>query len=289
MFWKGKVTTFTQLWAFMKKQDVSLASLPIPQIVPKDNRPCSIQVASINDVPGIVRLLNAEYDTGKTKAKTAVNEEWLRATFLLFQAIWIVAKDRLGTVRGCVTSFKSFGPYPNAFGGCSMTDPWGLVDWYCVHALWREKGVGSDMLEVLDAVTYKIGRKAHVFLKEGLPLLGQLPVYSTFLRCRRAGNVSVKKMREGTGLGIMPYQCNDEDGLPLVKVDGIRGYKRDEKEIEKWEDALDNELPPCWVFVTGADHISEERGWQLDTMVSMYAFRWIPGRWLGGIPDIRVL
>jgi hypothetical protein len=188
-----------------------------------------------------------------------------------------------------VTSFKSFGPYPNAFGGCSLSDPWGLVDWYCVHALWREKGVGSDMLEVLDGITYKIGRKAHIFLKEGLPLLGQLPIYSTFLRCRRAGNVSVKKMREGTGLGITPYQSNDEDGLPLIKVDGIRGYNIDPAEIEKWEDALDNYLPECWVFVSGSYLIDDKRGWQTDSLVSMYAFRWTPGKWLGSVPNSAIL
>jgi hypothetical protein len=149
------------------------------------------------------------------------------------------------------------------------------------------------MLEALDLITFKIGRKAHIFLKEGYPLsfsLSHIPIYTTFLYCRRAGSSSVKKMHEGTGLGVTPYQCNDrETGLPLVKVEGIRGYKRDPEQIELWEDALDNDLPPCWVFVTSADHINEKRGWQMDSMVSMYAFRWIAGKWLGGVPDSRVL
>jgi hypothetical protein len=97
-------------------------------------------------------------------------------------------------------------------------------------------------------------------------------------------------MRDGTGLGVMPYQCKDkETDLPLVKVEGIRGSNADPEQIKLWEDALDKELPPCWVFVTGADNIDEKRGWKLDSMVSMYAFRWIAGKWLGSVPDIRVL
>jgi hypothetical protein len=149
------------------------------------------------------------------------------------------------------------------------------------------------MLEALDLITFRMGRKAHIFLKEGYPLvklLSHIPIYSTFLYCRRAGSPLINKMRQGTGLGVTPYQCNDrETGLPLVKVEGIRGYKRDTTEIAKWEDALDKELPACWVFVTGADHIDEKRGWRMDSMVTMYAFRWIAGKWLGGVPDVRVL
>ena len=293
MFWKGKASLSTQIWAFIKKREVSLAtSLPQPELLNPGRGPCKVNVASIKDIAGIVKLLNSEYNpTESTKSKTDVTEEWVRATFILYQAIWIVAKDALGTIRGCVVSFKSIAPYPNALGGCSMADPWGIVDWFCVHPLWREKGVGSEMLEALDLITFRIGRKAHVFLKEGYPLpFLQIPIYTTFLQCRRAGSSSVKKMREGTGLNVTPYQSKDtETDLPLVKVEGIRGYNKDPVEIAKWEDALDNELPPCWVFVTGADHIDDERGWKQDSMVSMYAFRWIAGKWLGGVPDVRVL
>jgi len=294
MFWKGKVNTSTQLWSFIQKKELALANnLKVPELLDVGKSPCRVSVGSLNEVQGIVKLLNSEYDSnGKnTKAKTDVTEEWIRATFLLHQAIWIVAKDSLGTIRGCVASFKCEAPYPNALGGCSMADPWGLVDWFCVHPLWRDKKVGSEMLEALDLITYRMGRKAHVFLKEGYPLpLPKIPIYSTFLRCRRAGSSLVKKMRQGTGLGITPYQANErETGLPLVKVEGMRGYQKDLSEIAKWEDALDRELPPCWVFVTGADHIDDKRGWVTDSMVSMYAFRWIAGKWLGGVPDSRVL
>ena len=292
MFWKGKASILTQLWAFIKKRDVSLAtSLPQPELLKPGRGPCKVGVGSISDVAGIVKLLNSQYDLSEnSKSKTDVTDEWVKATFLMYHAIWIVAKDPLGTIRGCIASFKCAAPYPNALGGCSMADPWGLVDWFCVHPLWREKGVGSEMLEALDLVTFRMGRKAHLFLKEGFPLTETIPVYTTYLYCRRAGSPSVKKMREGTGLSVMPYQCNDrQTGLALVKVEGIRGYKKDPEQIKLWEDALDKELPACWVFVTSADHIDEKRGWVRDSMVSMYAFRWIAGRWLGGVPDASIL
>jgi len=292
MFWKGKASISTQVLAFIKNRELALASnLPQPELLNLGG-PCKIGVGSIKDIAGIVKLLNSHYDeSNTTKSKTDMTEQWIRASFLIYQAIWIVAKDPLGTIRGCVTSFKCAAPYPNALGGCSIADPWGLVDWFCVHPLWREKGVGSEMLEALDLITFRIGRKAHIFLKEGYPLpLFQIPIYSTFLYCRQAGSPLIKRMREGTGLGVMPYQCNDrETGLPLVKVEGIRGYQKDSEQIKLWEDALDRELPLCWVFVTGADHIDEKRGWVRDSMVSVYAFRWIAGKWLGGVPDSRVL
>lgn len=292
MFWKGKVNTSTQLWAFIKKWDVTLAkNLKEPGLLQPGKGVCKISVASIKDIAGISKLLNSHYDLSDTKSKTDISESWVKLTFLLYQAIWIVAKDPLGTIRGCVVSFKSKAPYPNAFGGCSMSDPWAIVDWFCVHPLWREKGVGSEMLEALDLVTFKLGRKAHVFLKEGYPLpLPQIPVYSTFLHCRRAGSSLVQRMSDGTGLNVTPYQCNDrETGLPLVKVEGIRGSNVDPEKIKAWEDSLDRHLPPCWVFVTSADNVDNTRGWKQDSMVSMYAFRWLPGKWLGSVPDAKVL
>jgi hypothetical protein len=145
-------------------------------------------------------------------------------------------------------------------------------------------------LEALDFITYRIGRKAHVFLKEGLPLpLPHIPVYTTWLRCRVAGDPKVRRMRKGTGLLVSPYQAIQRtSGLPLVKVEGLRGDVTKEK-VKEWEEALDRELPPCWVFVSGADKVDEAREWRQDTMVSMYAFRWVPGRWLGSVPNSDII
>ena len=291
MFWRGKVGTFAILESFLKQREVSIeTSARGPELAPVRNKHCRVRVANINDAEGISKLLNEQFEQADAKAKTDVSPAWIKATFPYKQAIWIVAKDIAGIVRGCIASFRTNAPYPNSLGGCSnKLSSWGVVDWYCVHPLWRDKGIGREMLEALDLITYTIGRKAHVFLKEGTPLL-QMPIYTTFLRCRRAGSPAIHKMRDGTGLGIFPYEALDRSsGLPLVRVEGIRGKKATPSEIKAWEDALDSDLPECWVFVSGADQVDSERGWVLDSMVSVYAFRWTPGKWLGSAVNAMIL
>jgi GNAT superfamily N-acetyltransferase len=290
MFWKGKVTAINQLTAFVKQNDVALASdLPKPELSPTLNPHCKISSASLDDTDGIAKLLNDWFEEN-TKVKSSVTADWIRYTFLRYAALWIIAKDRGGTIRGCISSFRILAPYPNSLGGCSLSQPWGIVDWFCVHPLWRSKGLGTDLLEALDLITFKIGRMAHIFLKEGLPLpLPHIPVYSTFLRCRKAGNTSVKEMREGTGLTVYPYMTKEKaTELPLVRVEGLRSTATI-SDIQEWEDAIDKDLPPCIVFVSGPDKIDPSRGWKTDSLVSMYAFRWIPGKWLGSPPNIMII
>lgn len=276
MFWKGKVSFIDTLTAFVKGSDVSLADHIPPPVLPliqTSRHGCFVSVAALTDTDQIAALLNKYFDSGK--AQTAVTSAWVRNSFLELSAIWIVAKDKLGTVRGCISSFRSNAPYPNSLGGCG-THPWGLVDWYCVEPLWRSKGLGTDLLETLDFITYRVGRKAHIFLKEGLPLPFTLPIYCTVLYCRKAGNPDVKQMSKYTGLSVYPYNAVErESGLPLVRVEGV------DTDVEEWENALNSELPPCWVFVNGSSKINMKEGWKQDTLVSVYAFRWIPGKWLG--------
>lgn len=66
-----------------------------------------------------------------------------------------------------------------------------------------------------------------------------------------------------------------------MRVEGIRHKNATSEQIKEWELALDTELPPCIVFVTGQDKTDKEKGWKQDTLVSVYAFRWIAGKWLG--------
>jgi hypothetical protein len=157
--------------------------------------------------------------------------------------------------------------------------------------MWREKGVGSGLLETLDVLTYAVGRKAHVFLKEGIPLpLPNMPVYGTVWWVRLAGNANVARMREGTGLAVWPFHARDrETGVPLVRVEGIRDPKATEGQIKEWEDALDNELPPTWVFVSSVDRRDAARGWRFDSVVWMYGFRWCAGKWFGDPPNAEIL
>jgi GNAT superfamily N-acetyltransferase len=287
MFWKGKVSFFRQMETFLKQREVALLELEKPDL-PSQLNPggCKISVSKFNDVPAISKLLNDWFEDPSSKSKASIKPEWIRASYIDNEAIWIVAKDSRGTIRGCVSSFRIAAPYPNALGGCGKMNPWGLVDWFCVHPLWRSKGVGSALLETLDFITYKLGRNAHIFLKEGSPLpLPHVPIYATWLKCRKAGNPSVKQMRDDTGLAVFPYnEVERSTGLPLVRVEGLK----DTLELEEWENALDSQLPECWVFV-GDCVVDYKRGWKTDSLVSMYAFRWSPGKWLGSCPRAEII
>jgi len=288
MFWKGKVPVFTQFKHFIKQSGVTLLDLDIPQI-PSELNPggCQVEVSKLKDVEGIAKLLNEWFEDPSSKTKAQLTSEWVRSTYLDNHAIWIIAKDVKGTIRGCVSSFLIQSPYPNSLTGCGKPHPWGIVDWYCVHPLWRSKGVGSALLEVLDFVTYRIGRKAHVFLKEGIPLpLPHIPIYSTWLKCRKAGNPNVKHMSEDTGLTVYPYQeVERATNVPMIRVEGLHTTK----DLDEWENALDKELPECWVFITNDFVTDNKRGWKTDALISMYAFRWTPGKWLGSRPDNSIL
>ena len=281
MFWKGKVSFVTQIMNFVKQSEVSLIDLELPQI-PSNLKPgnCDISLAFPTDLDGIAKLLNEWFEERDAKTKAQVTSIWLKNTIIENKAIWIVAKDVKGTVRGCVSSFAVNSPYPNS----PKSTLWGIVDWYCVHPLWRSKGLGSTLLEMLDLITFNMDRKAHVFLKEGVPLpFPHVPIYSTWLKCRKAGS---KYVKENTLLNVHPYEeVERATGLPLLKIKSIH----DIKDLDKWETALDTQLPECWVFVTGNSLIDNKRGWKTDSLVSMYAFRWSPGKWLGSKPDNSII
>lgn len=287
MFWKGRVNVFKQLYSYFCSEDLTLADLEEPTFTGATNTVCEIRPASIADAKGIATLLNEFFEDSKSKAKMAVSVEWVRETFG-YGTLWVVAKDPLGTVRGCISSSRISAPYPTHLGStsCSMAlREWGLIDWFCVHPLWREKGVGSDLLTAIDFITYTIGRKAHVFLKEGFPLVSQIPIYSTFLKVRKAGNPHIKQMREGTGLLVFPYMCNDSEGIPLVRVEGLTNGSAEH--VKEWEEALDKDMPPCWVFVSAGQTLDAR--WKQDSLVSVYAFRWNAGKWLGTPPNVEII
>jgi GNAT superfamily N-acetyltransferase len=291
MFWSGRVSGWSQLLAAWKGKEVALVEdLKKPDIYETRNSACAISVATTTDSAGISNLLNESFEGRTSRAETAVTPAWVRSTFLKRHALWIVAKDPGGTIRGCVVSFACPAPYLNSLGGCGGKTTWGVVDWFCVHPLWREKGIGSALLETLDYITHTVGRKAHVFIKEGFPLASQLPVYGTVYWVRKAGRDGVTAMRPNAGLSVWPFQANErETGLPLIRVEGVRGGSPDSAQLKDWEDALDTELPPCWVFVTSVDKRDPGRGWVFDSLVWMYAFRWTAGRFLGDPPNPEIL
>jgi GNAT superfamily N-acetyltransferase len=281
MFWKGKVSLVTHLQKYLNESDISLISLDEPGPPNLNPGNCKVSVSKFSDVRGISDLLN-EWFEDSSKTRASVSPQWIRSTLLDEHAIWIVAKDSRGTIRGCISSFSSKEPYPSKY----PESTWGIVDWFCVHPLWRSRGLGSALLETLDLVTYRMGRKAHIFLKEGLPLpLPHIPIYCTWLKCRKAGNPRVKQILEDTGLSIHNYrEVERSTGIPLLRVEGVTNTL----DLDRWEDALDK-LPECWVFVSGNCITREEKGWKTDSLVSMYAFRWSPGKWLGSFPNSSIL
>ena len=296
MFWADKSQILVQIQSWISNKELTLDSITTkPTIQRSIGLPCSIQPASLEDVPSIVKLLNEWFEPRHSRTRMAITAEWLRNTFTQDYAIWIVAKDAGGTIRGCVASFTCPSPYPNTLTQCSSqtsSRPFGLVDWFCVHPLWRGKKIASGLLNMLDYITYQVGRKGHVFIKEGLPLLGnQIPIYGTVWRWRRAGNQERTQIREGCGLYVYPFQADDEKtGLPLVRIEGLRkSQKLKASVITQWEDALDKDLPPCIVFATAADSVDEKRGWVYDSPVFLYAFRFTVGKWLGSAPSSQIL
>jgi hypothetical protein len=93
-------------------------------------------------------------------------------------------------------------------------------------------------------------------------------------------------MSEHTCLAVYPYsEIERESGIPLIRVEGLH----DKADLKEWEDALDTQLPECWVFVSGSCLVDDKRGWKTDSLVSMYAFRWSPGKWLGTIPHKSII
>jgi GNAT superfamily N-acetyltransferase len=279
MFWKGRVSLTTNCIEYLRGSHIKLVDLKWP-VLPTGELVggCSISVSSSDDEPGIARLLNAHFEEPGSKARAFITPEIIQKTENDKSAIWMVAKDRMGTIRGCVASIGIGSPYPNNL----PNHIWGLIDWYCIHPLWRSKGIGSALLEALDFITYRLGRKAHIFLKEGLPLqLPHVPIYFTWLKRRRAGSKNVKAI-VNTKLHVESYNTIEkETGLPLLKVDGPKSQCM----IPFWEKMLDTELPECWVFVDNQCDIDHEKGWMTDSLVSMYAFRWTPGKYLGSKPS----
>ena len=269
MFWSGKTSWFVQLEAFLLKRELQTLHRSI------QNPEGSIYpvVAETRDAPGIAKLLNNHFESNALSC-TAVTVEWILGTFIK-GVTWVIIKDYRGTIRGCISSFPCPSPYP------SQHTEWGIVDWYCVHPLWRSKGLGSSLLAMLDHVMYKKGRQPHIFLKEGVPLsYPHIPIYTTVLRCRRAGNPAVYVMPDRKG--IYPYMTNEKaTGLPLVRVDPCS-----DKSEKEWEACLDTLLPPCIVFVSSG--IVDAR-WKIDSLVSMYAFHWVAGKWFGSVPNSMIV
>lgn len=69
----------------------------------------------------------------------------------------------------------------------------GLVDFFCIHTNHRKKGIGSKMLERLVHETALQKRLVHIFQKEGTPLYGLPPIWtSQYIWRNRNRNISLQ-------------------------------------------------------------------------------------------------
>ena len=84
---------------------------------------------------------------------------------------WIVVglRDREKELVACVVS----KPASSYIGEA------GIIDYFCVAALWRKKGLGSYLLQEILRYTMEEKRYVHFFLKEGYPLFALPPLYSS--------------------------------------------------------------------------------------------------------------
>lgn len=66
-----------------------------------------------------------------------------------------------------------------------MLDQGGVVDYFCVHREFRQKGLARTLLKELVALTAQVNRLVHIFLKEGFPLWSLPPLYTSQYISRR--------------------------------------------------------------------------------------------------------
>ena len=92
----------------------------------------------------------------------------------------------------------------------------GVVDFFCVAAPWRKKGLASYILQEILRYTMEEKRYVHYFLKEGYPLFALPPLYSSRYLYRRKN--------ESYHHAVIPVKILGsiyDDSQTFIYVDGI--------------------------------------------------------------------
>jgi len=92
----------------------------------------------------------------------------------------------------------------------------GVVDFFCVAAPWRKKGLASYILQEILRYTMEKGRYVHYFLKEGYPLFVLPPLYSSRYLHRCKNEAYHHAIRPVKVLGSI-Y----DDSQTYIYVDGV--------------------------------------------------------------------
>jgi hypothetical protein len=195
------------------------------------------------------------------------------------------------------------------FGNKIMREEAGLVDFFCVVASQRKKGMGSHLLTALFYETSKAKRLVHLFQKEGFPLVG-LPHLWTSVYCWRSvegiQNPRVRKIDsghlplgapcwntifnikntdiyeyEGTYVGITDtFHTSVPSGNPIGEVAWISG----KKSVTALETIVDACKYDVILMDSAIPHMEDQ--WKKDARFAYYIFNAQPMRFLDVQPAL---
>jgi len=210
MFWS---TSLGPTWSHWLQSINPFSSPPEQKIFSKTlGTPQCRQVApagvhsirlSERDAPEIQALLNTHFQIQK-RCRFVVPLDYIR--FGLKNGwIGVGLRDVERELVGCIFS-KRVADIPSA----------GVVDFFCVAAHWRKKGLASYMLQEILRYTMEEKRYVHYFLKEGYPLLALPPLYSSRYLHRRKNEAYHHAIKPLKVLGSI-Y----DDSQIYIYVDGV--------------------------------------------------------------------
>lgn len=158
----------------------------------------------------------AEHYSVYPRSQIALSRDRIQAGF--DRDAWIgVGVYRLDkTIIGCCVS-KPLGRMKFSH---ETLEQGGLVEYFCVHKLYRNNGIASRLLDELVVQTAKQGRMVHCFLKEGFPLLRLPPLYTSYYIVRqRMLPTEFKEYLSPSGIALQtPIRSySHADFLPLAR------------------------------------------------------------------------
>ena len=176
----------------------------------------------------------------------------------------------------------------------------GVVDFFCVAAPWRKKGLASYILQEILRYTMEEKRYVHYFLKEGYPLFALPPLYSSRYLYRRKNedyHHSIKPVKIIGSIYDDTQTYIYVDGVNEVRVCLVNHFHRSVPEgwtigevfwIKPTKDAsleLQKEAVEAVIDYCGFDLVlmdarmphNTRYKWKRDSAYSWYIFNYHPG------------
>ena len=146
----------------------------------------------------------------------------------------------------------------------------GIMDYFCIHPLYRKSGIGSRLLYEIDLATSLTGRLSHIFMKEGSPLWWLPPLKTGYWVWREKG-ISCIFNSEKVKVINSNYRstsANDQIGQLVILDTSVT-----QEEINRICDAS-----PFRIVLALKDECPT---WNIDSSYTCYAFNWTPGSFAG--------